>query len=83
MLASRCRAVTKVSVAHRHAPVAEGAAELGRDVRVGRRDQGGPASNRVTATPKSSKMEAIWQPVSAPPITATRSGRPASDRMSS
>ena len=43
----------------------------------------GPASNTVTATPKSSKMDAIWQPVSAPPITATRSGRLFSDRMSS
>ena len=61
---------------HRHAP------SCGRRGRARprrpRRPPGpgsGPASNRVTATPKSSKMDAIWQPVSAPPITATRPGR--------
>ena len=32
----------------------------------------GPPSNTVTAAPRSAKMDAIWQPVSAPPITATR-----------
>src|SRR5580693_8408031 len=43
----------------------------------------GPASYTVTAAPRSARTDAIWQPVSAPPITATRRGRLASDGMSS
>ena len=42
----------------------------------------GPPSKSQTRAPKSAKMEAIWQPVSAPPITATSCGRAVSARMS-
>ena len=40
------------------------------------------ASKTVTRTPKSARMEAIWQPVSAPPMTAASAGRLVSDGMS-
>jgi hypothetical protein len=42
----------------------------------------GPASKIVTLTPKSDRMEAIWQPVSAPPTIATPDGRLVRDGMS-
>jgi hypothetical protein len=36
----------------------------------------------VTSLPRSAKIEAIWQPVSAPPMTATRPGSLVSEEMS-
>jgi hypothetical protein len=42
----------------------------------------GPASMSRTSAPRSAKMEAIWQPVSAPPITVTRCGRALRVQMS-
>jgi hypothetical protein len=42
----------------------------------------GPASTSRTSAPKSAKIEAIWQPVSAPPMTATSCGRALRVKMS-
>jgi hypothetical protein len=43
----------------------------------------GPASISVTSTPKSAKIDASWQPVSAPPTTAAEAGSAVRLRRSS
>ena len=42
----------------------------------------GPASMSRTSAPRSAKIEAIWQPVSAPPMTVTSCGRALRVQMS-